>query len=962
MFFARGGVKMGSTDTSADFYSFGCFRLSADGTLLLRDGVVVPLAPKVLQTLLLLVQRAGTVVRKAELIAAIWPDSFVEDTGLTRNISLLRQALGDEHQHLIATIARIGYRFAGAVERVLPDAGSPNRKERGGRPPVVGRIRELDALRREFERARDGQGGIVALVGEPGIGKTTAADTFLREIGASCLIGIGRCSERFAGAEPHLPILEALDELAATPSVMETLRQKAPTWSRVVSRDLAESYGGDAANSRSTGSQERLMRELTLFLEQASRHRPVMIVLDDLHWADLATVDVLSHLAPRLRRMRALVIVTYRLHELALTGHPFGRLRSELIARQHLREVQVSLLALDDVRDYVHSSFAGADVPADLPAFVFRKTEGNPLFMTDLVRYVRDAGIPVNGNLSGRDLPDSLRGLIERMLQGFDPRLRQLLSIAAVQGYEFDSATLARVSGHAAADVEDLLRVADHVHAIVALVGERELPDATPSSAYRFVHVLYQDALYGSIAPSRRIAWARQIAEALVASHEGRIEAIAGQVAVLFETGREFWQASRHFLLTSRNAARLFAFAAATELADRGFECVRLAPGLGELDRAQRELELAVAKVVPLASVQGYGSADVEELTHRVVRLGETVGDPAATAAGLASTWLIRMVRGNCRAAKQAGGRLITLARDVGDDILLINGHMQSQLACHHLGEFHEAAEHAEAVLSLAACAPHPVRCISVLDPVVASRAESARNLWITGRLSESLTECEDAVALASDLRHPDSLAFAWLFHGWVHGYRGDWRTALRSVELGIAAARTSGSVQTLAWNRCVRGWAMAHIGQIEAGRAELAEAIEASKSIMGQVALPQFSAMMAEVLLLLGEDVAGAEKWLLRAIEVENANDDRYFSAEIHRLLAICLASRGETEAACARLQTAYTVSRSQGARLFELRAALSLADRAPQAGRAALQTVISEIQDPGSWPEIEAARRILN
>jgi|SRR5688572_6164772 len=121
-----------------------------------------------------------------------------------------------------------------------------------------------------------------------------------------------------------------------------------------------------------------------------SRHRPAVIFLDDLHWADVATVDVLSHLAPCLPRMRTLVVVAYRLHELALGRHPFGRLRGELIARGYLREVHVSLLAPDAVRDYVESAFGEADVPAELAAFVFRKTEGNPLFMADLVRYVRD--------------------------------------------------------------------------------------------------------------------------------------------------------------------------------------------------------------------------------------------------------------------------------------------------------------------------------------------------------------------------------------------------------------------------------------------------------------------------------------------------------------------------------------------------------------------------------------------
>jgi len=945
--------------TSADSYRFGRFQLWADGTLLLRDGVAVPLAPKVLQTLLVLVQHAGTVVKKADLIETIWPDSIVEDTGLTRNISVLRHALSDEEQRLIITVARIGYRFAGPVEHG-PDsvAHPPQTDPRAGRQLVVGRGQELDSLRSALDNARSGRGGIVALAGEPGIGKTTAAETFLEEVSASCRIGTGRCSERFAGAEPHLPILEALDELTSEPLVRETLRRKAPTWSDVVAPGPSAS-GAGGREGGAIGSQERLIRELTIFLEETSRHQPVVIFIDDLQWADVATVDVLSHLAPRVPRMRVLIVVTYRQHELALTHHPFARLRGELIARGHLREVPLRLLALDDVRSYVQSAFGGDDVPADLPAFVFRKTEGNPLFMTDLVRYVRETGIPTGNALRATDVPDSLRALIERMLERFDAPLRQLLSIAAVQGYEFDSATVARVSGVATAEAEERLRGAAHVHAVVSPIEEREMPDGTPSLAYRFVHVLYQDALYGSIAPSRRIAWAQQIAEALLASHGARSEAIAGPLAVLFETGRDFWQAAQYFLVTSKNAVRLFAFAAAAELADRGLHCLQAA-AVDEREKLRRELDLTFAKLVPLASLQGYASAEVESLARRVVELGEKVSDPAATAAGLAATWIVRMVRGLCLDAKEAGERLVDLARASGSDVLLINGHMEAQIACHHLGEFREAEQHTAAVLALAPRVPPTERCISILDPVVGSLAESARNLWITGYLTRALIACDEAVALGRKLGHPDSLAFASVFHGWIHGYRGNWQTTLASVESGIAIAQDAGSVQTLAWNRCVRGWALAHRGDIPAGVTELTAGIESSKAIMGQVALPQFSAMMAEVFLLRG-DIALAEEWLTAAADVENANDDRYFSAEIHRLCAICLAARGRTDAARTELRKAIDVARSQEARFFELRAALALAGHSPEEGRAAVAVVLASFPEPDPWPEIEAARRML-
>jgi tetratricopeptide (TPR) repeat protein len=642
------------------------------------------------------------------------------------------------------------------------------------------------------------------------------------------------------------------------------------------------------------------------------------------------------------------------------TRHPFARLRGELIARRHLDEVQVSLLRLDDVQEYVRLTFGTAPVAAELAAVVYQKTEGNPLFMRDLVRYFQEQEIPAGARPPASDVPQSLRGLIDRTLQTLQPTTRQLLSIAAIQGYEFDSATIASVSGAAAAEVEERLRSADEVHALVTLEREYQLPDGTFSVVYRFVHVLYQDALYGSIAPTRRIGWARQIAEALLVSHAGLTDTIAGQLAVLFETGREFWQASHYFLVTSRNAIRLFAFAQASELASRGLQCLRSIGSSETYDLPRRELDLTFARLVPLASLQGYASPEVEQLTSRVVALAEDLGDVTAAAAAFSSTWILRMVRGECLAAKEAGTRLAALARAANNDVLLINAHMHAQLACHHLGEFQQAQEFTAAVLTLAPCASHAERCISILDPVVASLAESSRNRWITGYLTRSLADCDAAVALARTMRHPDSLAFAWLFHAWVHGYRGDWTACLASADTGIAISQEAGAVQTLAWNRCVHGWALVHVGEFQTGLSELSAGIDASAVIMGQVALPQFIAMMAEGLLL-RKQAAAAEAWLMRAIDLESSRDDRYFAAEVHRLTAICLAARGDAEGARAQLHTALDISRSQGATLFELRAALTLADHDVKEARAALRDVLARFPEPEPWPEVSTAMRML-
>jgi predicted ATPase len=157
-----------------------------------------------------------------------------------------------------------------------------------------------------------------------------------------------------------------------------------------------------------------------------------------------------------------------------------------------------------------------------------------------------------------------------------------------------------------------------------------------------------------------------------------------------------------------------------------------------------------------------------------------------------------------------------------------------------------------------------------------------------------------------------------------------------------------------------VRGWALAHVGDFEAGTTELTAGIDASKPIMGRVALPQFIAMMAEALLL-ANDAAAAEAWLLQAIDFDSSHDDRYYAAEVHRLAAVCLAARGDTAGARAHLREALEVARAQGATLFELRAALVLAAHDAQEGREALRSVMGRFPEPEPWAEVTAARQIL-
>jgi predicted ATPase len=295
------------------------------------------------------------------------------------------------------------------------------------------------------------------------------------------------------------------------------------------------------------------------------------------------------------------------------------------------------------------------------------------------------------------------------------------------------------------------------------------------------------------------------------------------------------------------------------------------------------------------------------------------------------------------------------------DDILLLNGHSQVEIACHHMGEFREAQEHADAAIALEEAGRYPERSLlSVLDPAVAAFAESSRNLMIMGYLKRAREHCERAVEIGRRIGHPDSLAFAWFFHGVNRGFRCDWKASLESANTGISVASEGDSVQTLAWNRCVRGWAQAHLGRANEGLEDLTKAIESSKRIMGQVGFPQQIVMVTEVLLLKG-DIESVMQWIAEALELSNRQFDRYFDAELHRLSAVCLLRKGQREAASTRLHSALDVAHAQEAATFELRAALTLAEHDLDGWRDILSSALARIPEPEPWPEIEEAQRLL-
>ena len=318
-----------------------------------------------------------------------------------------------------------------------------------------------------------GPRGVVALAGEAGYGKTALVEAFLASLARKddpVRIGRGRCSERLAGSDAYLPVLEAARVAAAERkpwqprSRDEDRRPELVYAARLAARPKQRRNQGCRRADRSA---QRLKREMTALVEEASRLVPIVLFLDDLHWADPATVDLLSYLSVLLPSSRVLVVTTHRPSVLAQSKHPFLSLKLDLQARGVGREIALHTLPAEAVTAYIDGAFPGHTFPAAFATLIHHKTEGHPLFMVDLLRDLKQRGLLaerdgrwtlVEGLASlEREAPESVRSMIERKVAAISEDDRQLLAAASVQGADFDSAIVAFALELDEADVEERL-------------------------------------------------------------------------------------------------------------------------------------------------------------------------------------------------------------------------------------------------------------------------------------------------------------------------------------------------------------------------------------------------------------------------------------------------------------------------------------------------------------------------
>jgi len=433
----------------------------------------VPLQPRAFDVLRYLLDHPGKLVAHDELLTAVWQDAQVLPEVLKTQILLVRTALEDSaaSPRYIETVRGRGYRFIAPVSEVHgPDVAPAVVPTEGG--AFVGRESPLEALREAFRLAATGVRQLVFVLGEPGMGKSRLVEQFLQTNTSTpeVLIGMGRCVEVYGGGEPYYPILEALSDLSRQVGggFVDNLIGLAPMWASQMPARIPV-HRRDALKEGIAGADRgRMLREICELLEAVATRHPLILVLEDLHWADHASLDVISALAQRRYRAKLLLLATYRPEDPARGRLPVKVLSHELLVRKLCNQVALEALDATAVRLFLSGKdhTAAEPVADELAHLIWERSGGNPLFMMATLDDLQERqlvahserGWMANTALSqvAMAIPRTLGQLLEGRIQQLTAEQLRVLEAASATGLTFCATVVAEAAEMSQEACEDL--------------------------------------------------------------------------------------------------------------------------------------------------------------------------------------------------------------------------------------------------------------------------------------------------------------------------------------------------------------------------------------------------------------------------------------------------------------------------------------------------------------------------
>ena len=804
-------------------------------------------------------------------------------------------------------------------------------------------------MQRWWAKALRGERQVGFVTGEAGIGKTTLVEAFIaRAEGEEALwIGHGQCIEQYGIGDAYLPVLEALRRLCRGPAgqrFIALLGQYAPSW-LVQMPTLLGAAELDALQRRGLGAtHERMLRELAEAMEALTAARPLILVLEDLHWSDSATLELLACVARRWEKARLLIIGTYRPMDVLVRAHPLRAVMQELQRHGQCEELPLAYLTEAGVAAYLAARYAGQPLPEGLARLIHRRTGGNPLFMVSVVGAMVRQGLlregiggwTVPGGLEtvAVGLPESLRQLIEQQLGQVSPEGRRVLEAASVAGVEFSAAAVAASVNMAAIEVEERCAALARREQFLQARGTVEWPDGTVATRYGFIHALYQEALYERVPAGQRVWLHQRIGARQEAGYGARAREIAAELAVHFERGRDTHRAVQYLWQAGRNALQRSAHQEAIAHLTKGLEILKTLPDT--LERRQQELAVQAYLGTPLIATKGWAAPEVATAYTRAHALWEQVGEPPHFCWVLYGLCAWHAMRAEWQTARALMERLLTLAQRVPNPTLRMHAHLGLGGILYCLGAFAAVREQVEQGLALYDPQTHnPYVSDAVQDPEAVGHCVAAGALWHLGYPEQARQRLDAALTRAQELAHPFTLAQVFYYATIFALVRREVQVAGERAEALITLATAQGFPFQLAGGMLCRGRVLIEQGQQEEGIQQIRQSLAAHRATGAEAGQPYALAFLARAYGQEGQGHKG-QQVLDEALTLVHRTGERCYEAEIYRLKGELLLQEGQrpkaqgTEQKVAeaeqRFRQALAVARRQQAKALELRAVMSL------------------------------------